>query len=186
MKRISFFIVASIIILLFFIAGTSCNRVDYSKEITHVDSLKTQLSEYKIQLNSVDSAAIMELKPFINEDIEWIKDSLTKETMNLGTIFLVSVRSGSKLMGSFPSEYSSLKAEIDYSITQLEDLLEDLNKGSIEASNAHKYVNDEVMAYKVIERHINKMLGRLESVKDYSDIRNDFYERIRQQGDLAE
>lgn len=186
MKRISLFIVASIILLLFFIAGTSCNRVDYTKEITQIDSLKTQLLDYKMQLNSVDSAAVMELKPFINEDIEWIKDSLTKETMNLGTIFLASVRSGSKLMGTFPIEYSSLKAEIDYSVTQLEDLLEDLDKGSIEASKAHKYVNDEVMAFKVIERHINKMLGRLESVKDYSDIRNDFYKRIRQQRDLAE
>lgn len=182
MKKVSLFIVSSVFIVLYFMSSTSCNREDYSKEIAKLDSLKSHLTVYKVRLDSIDSTYVMNLKPIIDRDIEWIKDSLTKETMSLGAVFLVTVRAGSKLTDSFPTEYTSLKNEVNYSITQLEDLLKDLNKGSIEAIKARKYLNDEEMAYKVIERHVNKMTGRLESLKDYPDIRKEFYDKIRQQG----
>ncbi len=182
MKKISLFTLSSLLILLYFVLSTSCNREDYSKEIAQIDSLKTQLSIYSLQFDSIDSTSVMELIPLIKNDVEWIKDSLTKETMSLGAVFLVTVRAGSKLTESFPAEYSSIKKELIYSTSQFEDLLDDLNKGAIDAINARKYINDEVMAFKVIESHIKKMTGRLESLKDYPDIRKDFYERVRQQG----
>ena len=180
MKKITLYIMGGLLIFIYF-TSTSCKREDYSKEIIMVDSLLSQANIYKANLDTIDSMAVMSLKPIIEQDVDWIKENLTKETMGLGSVFLVTVRAGSKLTSNFPSEYSSLKRELDYSIKQLEDLRTDLKKGSLDKTTAEKYFKDEAIAFNEIDRHCYKMFGRLESLKDYDDIREDFYEKLNQQ-----
>jgi hypothetical protein len=178
MRKLFLFIISNTVILLFLFNNTSCKRENFTQQIKQLDSIITQVDAMSIEINGVDSLSVMNLKKYVNEDVNWIKDSLTKETMTTASVFLIKVRTAKKLLDSFPYEYSTMKSELKYSQAQLVDLHNDLSKGSIEADLANKYLADEKKAFLLIASHFKKMFGRLESVKDYPDIREEFYKKI--------
>lgn len=181
MKKNSF-LFSTILLASLYILSSSCNRTDYSEQISQIDSLYNQISHYSFQIDSIDSNAVIELTPIIQEDLLWISDSLSKELLPKSSLFLYRVRTGNKLLQNFPQEYHTLKKEFIYSLKQLSDLKKDLKNNSIEKVDASKYINDEKLAIKVLESHLNKMIKKLETMKDYPEVRKDFYLMVHEQG----
>jgi len=168
-------------VILAYVSTISCNRTDYSKEIAQVDSLQAIMNLMKFQNDSIDSLQVISLSPLIQEDIRWISDSLSKETLTKSKVFIQKVRTGEKILRNFPMEYYSIKKEINYSLTQLNDLHQDLIEGSIEKAEASKYIEDEVNAGSVIESHHLKMMKRLQTLEDYPEVRKEFYLMLKQE-----
>lgn len=174
MKKIKIFLL-SFVIIGFYFSNSSCNRNDYSEQLVTVDSLYSITGIYLLQLDSIDSSAVMGMESTITQDISWISDSLNQENLSESSVFLAQIKNGRKVMQVFPREYSTLKKELTISLDQLKDLRIDLSNGSLDEIHADKYVNDEKMAMLKIESHHKKLLSRLNSLNNYEDVRKEFY-----------
>jgi hypothetical protein len=161
----------------FYLSNLSCNRHDYSKQLVLVDSLAQVANDYLSNLNKLDSSAIMDMDPLVKTDLEWLGDSLTKESLKKSSHYLSTLKITKKLVEIFPREFSVLKQELNKSLQMLDDLKKDLKNGSIDEIEAIKYTNDEVEAMEIISEHYNKLFGRLDATKDYLELRSEFYER---------
>lgn len=162
----------------FYFGNLSCNRTNFSAEISTVDSLSAEANKYLTQLNSIDSSSVMLLAPIISEDLNWTKDSLTKEDLKNSSIFLSKLKTGKKLVARFPYEYSRLKLELTKSLDQLSDLKTDLTNTSIEREEATKYINDEKSALQIIVKQQNGLFGQLNALNDYTEVRTAFYQMV--------
>lgn len=169
-------------IVLFYFSNSSCNRTNFSEQIVAVDSLHNQVDSYLFQLNSIDSTEVMSYYPIVKKDIAWVSDSLAREDLKNSSVFLSKLKTANKLMQVFPQEYSTLKKELTISLYQLEDLKSDLENNTINEVEANRYVNDEKLALKNIGNHEKKLMQKLDSMKDYIEIRKDFYLMVGQQG----
>ena len=78
-------------------------------------------------------------------------------------------------MEIFPGDYARLKKELRKCTKQLSDLKEDLSNNSISLEEANRYVSDESSALLIIKDHFDKIETRINSVKDYRQIRDTFY-----------
>ena len=174
MKKVSAFIFLLIGLIGYF-NSTSCNRSQFSKQLASVDSLSQQTNNYLQQLQALDSASVMELAPLISADLSWVKDSLTSEDIKNSSLFLSQLKSGKKLMENFPKDYVILQKELKNSLKQLNDLKQDLKNNSISLQEANRYVSDESSALLIIEDQLNKVEGRINSLKEYRQIRDTFY-----------
>jgi hypothetical protein len=175
-------ILSSILFLLligFYFFTNSCNRTDFTNEIAQVDSLSAQIDDFRTRLNQIDSTLIMDYSLLVNEDLDWAADSLSRDNMPFASVFLAKVRIAKKFTNSFPAEYSTLKKELTYSHVQLIDLKNDMLNNSIEKVQASKYINDEKMAVVILKDHMDKMTDRLTALKDYPEVRKDFYDKVK-------
>jgi hypothetical protein len=185
MKKIKIIILLITVFGLYLSMG-SCNRQDLSKQSAIVDSLFIQVSLFKVDIDNLDSAAIMaNVKP-INEDLAWIQDSLSRESVMDSKEFIENVKNGQKIMSIFPREYAVLKKELSYSLKQLTDIKADLKADILTVEEANKYVNDEEKAAEILKKHHDKLLGRLSRIKNYSEVRKDFYIKVHEQGLISE
>lgn len=177
MKK-TFLILLIISSFVFYFANLSCNRTNFGTEISIVDSLSAEANKFLTQLNALDSSEVMLLAPIISEDLEWTKDSLTKEDLKNSSIFLSKLKTGKKLVARFPYEYSRLKLELQKSLDQLSDLKSDLSNSSIEREEATKYINDEKSALQIIVKQQNGLFGQFNALNDYKEVRTAFYQMV--------
>jgi len=167
-------------IILFFglssyFSSTSCNQHQFTHELEVIDSLSQKTANYLKELQVMDSAKVMEIAPLVASDLEWAKDSLSKEDIKNSSLYLSKLKSAKKIMETFPKDYTTLKRELNKSAQQLNDLKEDLSNHSISEEEAKRYVSDESSALLIIEDHLKSVMGRINSIENYTQIRDTFY-----------
>lgn len=178
MKLLHFFI-AILLTSATYLSITSCNRVDYSEEIAKVDTLKIEIDSLRFRFDEIDSSLVLSYTPFMTEDMKWISDSLTKENVTDAKMFMYHVKIAKKLTLTFIYDYVKLDRELAYSKEQLSSLRKDLVNSSIEKEEAMKYLSDEDKAVEAIDTHLSKMEERINLLKDYPEVRKEFYLKMR-------
>lgn len=158
-----------------YFSTTSCNQHQFTHELEVLDSLSQKTISHLEELQAIDSAKVMEIAPLVASDLEWAKDSLSKEDIKNSSLYLSTLKSAKKMMEIFPKEYKTLEKELNTCTKQLNDLKEDLNNHAISKEEADRFVADESSALLIIEDHLNKLKGRINSIKDYTQIRDTFY-----------
>ena len=61
------------------------------------------------------------------------------------------------------------------------DLKKDLQNNSIEKIEASKFIQDEKMAASILKDHMDKMTDRLDKLKDYPEVRKEFYDNVKEE-----
>ena len=92
-----------LILIGFYFSSNSCNRTDFTNEIAQLDSLSAQINDFRARLDLVDSNLVMNYANLVKEDLHWVSDSLSRETMSFASLFLAKVRVAKKFTENFPS-----------------------------------------------------------------------------------
>lgn len=155
-KRISLSIIALIALT---IISPSCKRTKYAKEIAHLDSLQTLLTETDSVLKSIDTVKInacyMEIKNNLNFIQENYKDTMAREM----ALFLSDYRTMQEAMEEINREQKHYVEELEYSEKQIENLIHDLQKNAIEEEKVREYSADEINVANEIISSVNYISG---------------------------
>lgn len=174
-ERILF--VFSLLAALALLFVTSCSGPEYPKEIAMLDSLRIKLDSAEAGLNSIDSNKVIAAVNEVNTDLQEITmhfNTISRDSMldRETATNLTNYRSVRKAFNIYQREHARLQKDIDYSQSQLSNLIHDLEKGIIDEKDAPAYVQRESEeAVKIIEMtnlltgSVKGMLERYEEAK---------------------
>ncbi len=94
------------LLLALFLINSACQRIDYTLELKQVDSLHQEVNHLLVELDSIDSTTVMAFSLILDEDTQWLSDSLSQRDLLLASDFLHQIKIGRLLIRNFPSEYA--------------------------------------------------------------------------------
>lgn len=149
MKKLTLFSALSFTGFMLQLLLASCSGSGYTKEIAALDSTKLRLDSAEAELNKLDTALLGQMYRQIENDLHFVevfyrnmpKDSIIDK--DAATI-LSDYRSVRKPLRSSYTKLPKLKQDIDYSQSQIENLIHDLGSNNIEKSDAQQYVKTEM------------------------------------------
>lgn len=127
----------------------SCSDTEYTKEISALDSVKLRLDSAETMISKLDTTRMGQMVRQIQHDLHEVevfyrdmpKDSIIDK--NAATI-LSDYRSVRKPLSTAYTQVPKLQKEIDYSQSQIENLIHDLKRNNIEKKDVEQYVRIEM------------------------------------------
>lgn len=137
---------AVVLLLVFFV---SCGGAKREREIVLLDSLKTEVGHLQTGLDSLrqDSVKLAEITNSVSHWLVILPRVYQPDTMNVDTaLMLQEFESFNTVSPRFNIQYQRIKAEIPYTIKQLESLLTDLQNKALSNKDAEKFTGVEKAA----------------------------------------
>lgn len=156
MKKTAVF---NVFVLFVYLMFPSCGGIDYSAEISQLDSLSTAVTKMEEAFKAVDTNRLREISIEASNNINRIKEVYTTDTVNMKEARMITTyKSLRKIDGKSRAERGKLWSEIAYSKKQLSTLTEDLKNSRFEKELGKKYFIDEKLA-------TQSLLGSYESYR---------------------
>ena len=159
-KLIAFFLVIGV---------TACNNSQFTAEIETVDSLKTELKEAEIRLDSIDQKKLVELSTNATEQLIFIQknyqDTITKDLAALLGFYKTTYRNMEKLI----NKARHTQEELEKSSEQLENLRTDLANNLIPADSVKLYIEKEAEITEEISESSKKWIEAQERYISHYD-----------------
>lgn len=137
--------------------ASSCNRTNYKKQITEIDSLFVILGNTEAQLKSLDSAKVFEYQ---KNSVELLSnfDESVEDTLDLQTAVLVSDYAYvKKVLSKFKNEQKEeFEKDLIFSNKQLTRLKNDLEHNALPDDSVEYYLISEAKAVESLNKMVDK------------------------------
>ena len=157
------------LVVLIGVGLTACNTNPYSSEIKHVDSLKVELNEAKMKLDSVDLKKLGELSSTATQQLSFIQknyqDTMSKDLASLLGFYKQTYRNMQKLA----NKTQQTQEELVKSEEQLENLSADLANELIPKDSVNFYIQREERVTKEIKTASTQWIDAQERYISYYD-----------------
>jgi hypothetical protein len=169
-----------LVVLLFLFAD--CDRFSgkvYLKELRQVDSLLVQAQNIHDYLFALDTLELEKQFEQAEEDFIWVRDSVFNRIGTQENQFLYTLKSARKAKTQYEKNFSKIKAETTYSISQLTSLRKDIKNKSLDLEMIQTYLKDEEKALQSISSFYKDFKVRIELVqKSYDQQRKKFEDTL--------
>lgn len=153
------------------VALSSCKqKIDYSKEISRLDSASTALIGTEKTLLEVDTSKLHASYKTITEDLHGLSEKLSGDTVNKRTALLVTL--AYEQAGSIHNLLENkiyLERAMSESKQRLGDLKHDLAENLIETNKAGEYIVNEINSTGKICDAVNRSIEKAKSASSKLD-----------------
>ena len=152
----------------------SCSGNGHKSHIRLLDSLKTEVSRLDTALETLrkDSARLAEIAAETRQKLVVFPKVYQPDTVDVDVLLLIKAYQPFSLTASrYNMQYQRIKAEIPYTLKQLESLLTDLHNKALKRADEEKYVQAEkeaairlLNAFRFLKNEARETLRKYDSI----------------------
>lgn len=130
--------------ILFVFAIFSCGQSKYEKDISTLDSLKAEVVKVKEQYNNLDTTSMLEISKEVSANLRQLPKIYQPDSIDMKIAGLINYYKSFRKSGvKFTMQRVRVRADIPYTIKQLDNLITDLKNNSLVEEEARKYIESE-------------------------------------------